>query len=93
MWIIRWRGVFTYIQYVFNNVNRISEDFKETLCSSLSTVKTDKKLSVARCGGGRGRLADVLGPDCDVIGEQIGMLFQTGGKCGQGWNQVVCVLC
>ena len=28
-----------------------------------------------------------------MIGEQVGMRFQTGGECGQGWNQVVCVLC
>ena len=27
-----------------------------------------------------------------MILEQVGMRFQTGGECGQGWNQVVCVL-
>ena len=25
------------------------------------------------------------------IGEQVGMQFQTGGGCGLGWSQVVCV--
>ena len=34
-----------------------------------------------------------LGLEYDVIGEQIGMRFQTGDECGQGWNQVVCVCC
>ena len=24
-----------------------------------------------------------------MIGEQVGMRFQTGGECGQGWNRVV----
>ena len=30
-----------------------------------------------------------LGLEYDVIGGQVGMRFQTGGECGQGWNQVV----
>ena len=25
-----------------------------------------------------------LGLECDVIGEQVDMRFQTGGECGQG---------
>ena len=28
---------------------------------------------------------------CDVIGVQVGMLFQIGGECAQGWSLAVCV--
>ena len=28
---------------------------------------------------------------CVGIGGQVGMQFQTGGGCGLGWNQVVCL--
>ena len=59
------------------------------VCSRI--VKADKKLvSVARARVGVG-FSGCLGLEYDVIGEQVGMRFQTGGKCGQGWNQVICV--
>ena len=36
----------------------------------------------------------MLRPGCDVIGGQAGMLFQTGGECGQGWSLAVCgIMC
>ena len=44
-------------------------------------------------GNGGVGLADVRPGECDIIGEQVGMRFQTGGERGQGWNQIVCVLC
>ena len=40
---------------------------------------------------GVGGFSGCLDLECDVIGEQVGMRFKTGGECGQGWNQVVCV--
>ena len=36
-------------------------------------------------------LTDVESGGCDVIGRRVGMLFQIGGECGQGWNLAVCV--
>ena len=32
-----------------------------------------------------------LGLECYMIREQVGMQFQIGGKCGRGWNLLVCV--
>ena len=40
---------------------------------------------------GRGEINGCLGPAHDMIGGQVGIQFQIGGKCDHWWNQEACV--
>ena len=55
------------------------------------TVQTDEKLKVQLRAGVEegGGVNGCLAQECDVIGEQVSMQFQSDGKCGQGLNLAV----